>query len=181
MSELFIEQRSWDEEKVRRLFLPIDAETIVKIRIPSREEEDFVAWHPDQHGRFSVRNAYSWALRMKLSNKSSRSSGMNPRNVWNIIWKCNIPQKVNIFGWKTVSNGLATLENKVKWTLEREATCQISGTEKEDTLHALFRCPQAKFLWAAIHSSGSFSSVITGGGVWPFWQFDQMERLPDHE
>lgn len=136
VSELFTEQGSWDEAKVRRLFLPIDAETIVKIRIRSREEDDFVACHPDQHGRFSVRSAYSWALRMKLSNENSSSSGMNPRNAWNIIWKCNIPQKVKIFGWKAVSNGLSTLENKVKRTLERDATCQICGTEKEDTLHS---------------------------------------------
>lgn len=86
---------------------------------------------PDQHGRFSVRNAYSWALRMKLSNESSRSSGMNPRNAWNIIWKCNIPQKVNIFGWKTVSNGPATLETRLSGPWKEKPHARLAGQKRK--------------------------------------------------
>jgi hypothetical protein len=54
----------WNEEKINELFLSIDAEIISKIRISSREEEVFLAWHPDVHGRFSVRSAYYLALNL---------------------------------------------------------------------------------------------------------------------
>ena len=68
-------------------FYPSDAEEILKIRIPSFNGEDFVAWAHEPNGLFSVRSAYRLGMQLKqLNNQSSKSS--NPggdRNLWKLI------------------------------------------------------------------------------------------------
>jgi hypothetical protein len=71
-------------------------------------------------------------------------------------------RKSKIFAWKIASNCLATMENKVKRKLERIATCTVCGTEVEDTIHALCRCPLASHLWSAMQKAGNISSVPVG-------------------
>lgn len=92
----------------------IDVETICSIRISSRQENDFIAWHPDKHGIFSVRSAYSLALDFSRTEVSSSSSSIAMSKVWKLVWKCDVPQKVKIFVWRAGSNCLPTLENKKK-------------------------------------------------------------------
>ena len=49
---------SWQEEVVPQVFLPLDAEAILRIPICTRQVKDFLAWAEDPRGRFSVRTAY---------------------------------------------------------------------------------------------------------------------------
>ena len=45
---------SWDEALVRCVFLPIDANAILKIPICNSNTDDFWAGYPDKKGRFVV-------------------------------------------------------------------------------------------------------------------------------
>ena len=48
---------TWDEVLVRQTFVAADAD--IFLRIPVCEyEEDHIAWHFDEKGRFSVKSAY---------------------------------------------------------------------------------------------------------------------------
>ena len=47
----------WDKELVQQTFSPEDVKTILSIPIYD-QFEDFVAWHFDKKGLFSVRSAY---------------------------------------------------------------------------------------------------------------------------
>ena len=49
---------AWDVELIRIIFLPIDAERILRIPISVHLNEDFVAWHKTKSHSFSVRSAY---------------------------------------------------------------------------------------------------------------------------
>ena len=49
---------SWDEQLVRSVFIPIDAEAILAIPLCTRQVEDFWAWSEDRRGIFTVRSAY---------------------------------------------------------------------------------------------------------------------------
>ncbi|KAE8786793.1 ras-related protein RABF1 [Hordeum vulgare] len=45
---------SWNVDLVRSIFLPIDAEAILKIPVCTSNVEDFWAWAPDKKGKFSL-------------------------------------------------------------------------------------------------------------------------------
>jgi len=64
---------SWDEELVRDVFWPEDAGLILSIPlIPGYE--DFLAWHYDPRGVFSVKSAYH-ALEDKREQQKGRQTG----------------------------------------------------------------------------------------------------------
>lgn len=114
VSDILKPDGSWDENLVSAIFLPVDVEEILKIKISSRQEEDFVAWFPDRLGRFSVRSAYQLAMQIARLDECSCSSDYAIKKGWNLIWSCNVPQKVKIFGWRAATNSLPTMENKKK-------------------------------------------------------------------
>jgi hypothetical protein len=53
---------TWKEDLIRSLFPSYDAEEILRIRLPHSAEEDYIAWHHDKTGIFTVRSAYRFAL-----------------------------------------------------------------------------------------------------------------------
>jgi ribonuclease HI len=181
VSDLLGQDGSWDVQNVSRVFLPIDADEILKIRTSVRLEEDFLAWHPDRLGQFSVRSAYKLAISLDYADESSSSSGQNPQKIWDLIWKCNVPQKVKVFCWRAANNCLANQENKKKRNLERSEICCICGNETEDVSHALSRCPHAVHLWEAMKAAGSLSLNVAGNATGGSWFFDQIENTPAEE
>lgn len=181
VADLMLDNGMWDANKINQIFLPVDVEIILKLRTSSRDEEDFIAWHPDKLGNFSVRTAYRLAENWAKEEASSSSSDVNIRKAWELLWKCNVPSKVKIFTWRATSNCLPTWDNKKKRNLEISDTCVICGMEKEDTMHALCRCPQAKHLWLAMKESNDLSLRMDDHLLGPSWLFNRLALLPDHE
>ena len=48
---------TWDEGLVRHTFLPMEASIILSIPV-FEQHDDFIAWHFDAKGLFSVKSAY---------------------------------------------------------------------------------------------------------------------------
>jgi hypothetical protein len=91
--------RTWDENLVRHLFYPHDAEGILRLRISYTGDGDFVAWHFKKTGMFSVKSVYKLALTLKEKedDEGQHSAAMSgERKIWDIIWKANVPQKIRI-------------------------------------------------------------------------------------
>lgn len=181
VSDFITENDGWDTVKVQQNFWPVDAETILNIRISSRSEEDCVAWHPDKWGIFSVRSAYKLGFSLKYMDESCSSSPAGLKSSWNLIWKCNIPQKIKIFAWKAASNSLPTRENKCHRKMDFSSICQVCGTVAENTIHALCHCPLAGSLWRAMKESGCVSVSLDDLKDSPNWIFDHLEHLPDSQ
>lgn len=76
VSDLIDQNGKWKENLISQVFSPLDVETIRNIRVSARGEEDFVAWHPDKLGRFSVRSAYNLAVRLANTDGGSCSAGV---------------------------------------------------------------------------------------------------------
>lgn len=104
---------SWCEEVVREVFRPVDAELILSIRLPVRRAEDFIAWHYEKSGVFTVRSAYKVAKALSDDKGGGQSCSriQKGRPIWSDYWKIPLPHKVLIFGWKLINNGLATQVN----------------------------------------------------------------------
>jgi hypothetical protein len=59
VSELMDEENGcWDEQLIRHIFWPIDANRILNIPLATGMMEDFVSWHYNKTGIFSVKTAY---------------------------------------------------------------------------------------------------------------------------
>ena len=67
MSELIdATSASWKEELVHQVFTPLDAESVLKIPLCTRQVEDFWAWGEDDKGVFSIWSVYKLLLKSKL-------------------------------------------------------------------------------------------------------------------
>ena len=147
-----IDNGTWDETAMRRYFFPCDASEIFKIKLLPSSTSDFVAWHYEKNGLFSVQSAYRLAVWNQdgVGQIGTSSSSEQGRAVWKKVWSVKVPSKVNVFIWKIVNNGLPTLVNKKHRHLEQQDICQLCGTQAEDAYHAVIRCPHAAALRSAI-------------------------------
>lgn len=58
VSSLGIDNGRWNEDLIREVFVPNDAESIVKLLHPSSDIEDQLHWCPSRTGKFSVKSCY---------------------------------------------------------------------------------------------------------------------------
>jgi hypothetical protein len=103
----------------------------------------------EKTGIFSVRSAYSLAVRLEAEEQnqtscSSHADGSRP--VFQAIWSAVVPPKVKIFAWRLSQEALATQTNRKARTLEKEAACQVCGKEDESGYHAVVQCSQTSAL-----------------------------------
>jgi ribonuclease HI len=144
----------WDRDRLIGYFNPADVEAILKIKLPSRRCDDFIAWHMEKNGIFSVRSAYNLALQLRHVDSiasTSSSSDEGERKLWQNVWSGQIPPKVKIFTWKLSQDTLPTRKNKHKRRLEDDSICNICGNGIEDSFHAVVQCPQAHALQHSMH------------------------------
>jgi hypothetical protein len=144
------DSRQWNIEVLNKFFYS-NVEEILKIKLPSRGNEDIVAWHYEKTGCFSVRSAYRLGMDGKEAERRTSSSSYTSgdRPVWKKLWSLPIPPKVKVFAWKLAHNGLATQANKTARKMERKSTCQLCGGD-EDAHHAVLMCPHARMLRSAM-------------------------------
>lgn len=172
--------KTWNEPLIRHIIREEDADEILKIRIPQREEEDFPAWHYEKTGIFSVRSVYrlAWNLARKTSEQASSSSGgADGRKIWDNVWKANVQPKVRVFAWKLAQDRLATWENKKKRKIEMFGTCPICGQKEETGFHATVECTLAKALRASLREHWTLPDESLFSMTGPDWLLVLLDRL----
>jgi hypothetical protein len=80
-------RREWDEQIIKACMYPHDAEEVLRIRLSQRQEDDFLAWHYESSGVFTVRSAYKLALEKEHSGKRQEGSSTHPDG-----WKQDVVQ-----------------------------------------------------------------------------------------
>jgi hypothetical protein len=145
VSGLLTPEGSWDMQTLRRYFLQVDIDEIVKLRPSPRLHDDILAWAPENSGVFSVRSAYwlAWEFTYRRSFGAASRAPDGTRAIWKAVWRCPAPPKVRTFAWRVATNSLATWENKQKRNMEITDICVICGVERETTFHTFCRCPSA--------------------------------------
>ena len=104
-------------------------------------------------GMFTVKSAYRLAIRLNeewMGGQSSRAHPDGQRPMWNGVWQLKIPQKIKVFTWKLINQGLPTKINKYRRSLESTTICDLCGLEPETEHHAVISCPQARNLRLAM-------------------------------
>lgn len=140
----------WDEELICSIFNPVDVGRILQIPINNNTFEDFIAWHPERKGIFSVRSAYrvQWQRSFQAhANMIARLAGSQTLEIWRKLWKLMIPHKVSIFCWRALHGIIPLKSILVNWHVGTDDGCPICHGAAEDIKHLLFGCTHAKELW----------------------------------
>ena len=68
----FIDRTSatWNCEKLKECFLPMDVEAILNLPLSTRNQQDEWAWHYDRKGVFTVRSAYKMLVHTKTTREA---------------------------------------------------------------------------------------------------------------
>ena len=100
----------WKVDMVRSIFLPFEANTILKIPMSYNLPEDSLIWIGNKKGSFTVKSAYHTTSSMVDSDEDGES-GNARTSLWKRIWHQKIPPKLKIFARRTYVNGLPTMFN----------------------------------------------------------------------
>jgi hypothetical protein len=152
---LLPQSNQWNEEVVKRVCFPRDADWILNLKLPKEKCDDFFAWHYEKTGIFSVKSAYRLAYNLNhgvMWRAGSSSRPDNTRLSWKTIWNAKVPSKVKIFGWRAACDNLPTKKNKFRRTLETDSTCSICGRVEENSHHAIVDCSKPRALRYAMRS-----------------------------
>jgi hypothetical protein len=131
---------------LNQYFQPTDVDEILKIKPSARLEGDFFAWAREKHGLFTVKSAYGFAMEVKwnASTESSTTAPDGNRKVWDLIWKSDVPPKVQHFAWRLATDSLPTWQNKYRRMLETTSQYPVCGVETEDNFHPFFPLQSSK-------------------------------------
>ncbi|XP_023886638.1 uncharacterized protein LOC111998774 [Quercus suber] len=143
------ETKWWKASVVRALFLPFEADTILKIPLSQNLPEETLIWIGNKRGVFTVKSAYFIAAKLQAGkDMGESSSGDLNALIWKNLWKLKLPAKVKIFSWRACVNGLPVYAKMVERGIHLGWDCPVCGDEPENLIHALISCDFAISVWS---------------------------------
>uniref|UniRef100_A0A2N9FDK7 Reverse transcriptase domain-containing protein n=1 Tax=Fagus sylvatica TaxID=28930 RepID=A0A2N9FDK7_FAGSY len=149
---------TWNVSKVQNLFLPYDADAILKIPLSRRVQEDKLFWFTTRDGKYSVRSGYKLLLKESRASQPESSRQWDPDPLWKKIWGARVPVKIRSFLWRACHESLPTKLGLYKRKVIPTPLCDLCQDHCEDGLHALWTCPIVKQIW---ESAPDFSALRT--------------------
>nr|XP_023881248.1 uncharacterized protein LOC111993657 [Quercus suber] len=112
-----LDSKRWKADLVKKIFLPFEADTILRIPLCYSLPDDKLIWLGNTRGVFTVRSAYYVALSLvKSCNRGESSAGDSRSLLWKRVWHLNLPEKIRIFAWRACMDALPTMQNlKLVW------------------------------------------------------------------
>jgi hypothetical protein len=165
---------------LQQYFIPADICEIVKIKPSRRLDADHISWAPDKQGLFTVRSAYWFAMdeNWATSSLSSSSAPDGNRTLWDLVWKSDVPPKVQHFAWRLATNSLPTWCNKKRRNIEISDQCPLCGMEVEDNFHPFLRCPLAKDLWIVMSEVWQLPDIVSIQNTRTEWLLNVLSNIP---
>lgn len=120
----------WDLNKISSCFSQSTAQKILQIPISWRNESDIFWWPHSRSGLYSVKSGYFMIRQNGVApNLGPFTSRGIPHNIWKILWKIHVPQKLKHFLWKACNNILPVRENLVKKKVVPSGLCPLCNQE----------------------------------------------------
>ena len=148
-----LDTTTWNACLIKEIFHPDDVKDI--LAIPLRQDmEDWIAWHFDSKGLFSVKSAYRLGISLKeeqagrVTSSSTSSSSINP--IWKKIWSLKLPGKIKVFIWRLCHNSLPTRMNIKRKCIDLDTRCPMCNRADEDGGHLFLKCKQVKPVWRSL-------------------------------
>jgi hypothetical protein len=169
---------------VERVFTSEDAKII--IQIPIQEHiQDFMAWHYDKRGIFSVKSAYRVAVdsaaRESISGLTSSSSAAEEHGNldWHKIWSLPLPKKVLHFLWRLSTNSLPLRMKLHHRGMQVDTRCPLCFRLDEDGGHCFVKCKKVKHVWRRAQLEHIRLKLITCVNALDF--IEEILKLPKED
>jgi hypothetical protein len=187
VSELIDEETcTWKRDLIIMYFATDDVPIILSI--PLREHtEDFLAWHFDPRGQFSVKSAYKVHVEMEKQ-AVSKQMGEN-RDVFKQLWNVQCPPKVH-FLWRLAHNSHPLYMNIARRGIELDTRCAICHKYFEDGGHLFLQCKLAKQRWRALQLEdvrlkllplSESEKLLAISLLWNWWHERNKSRHGEHQ
>ncbi|XP_050217692.1 uncharacterized protein LOC126668545 [Mercurialis annua] len=140
----------WDALKIKRLFIDEDTTAILSIPLLIYLSQDRVIWHHNKDGIYTVKSGYHLVINEKKERlQPNHNASWNHRVLvdWKWLWEMKLPNKLKVFFWKLLWNGLPTGEELNK-RLNTSHLCPHCN-QIENNLHLFFKFHFAERVWFA--------------------------------
>jgi hypothetical protein len=78
VADFLLPDGSWNTKRLQLYFNQEDVDNIVKIKTSTRSESDFVAWHQEKCGTFTIKSAYRLALNISMQKHDRGATSVRP-------------------------------------------------------------------------------------------------------
>ena len=98
----------WNIYLLHSLFSINEVQAIQKIPIIRAAQSNCWVWHFDKFGVYTIKSGYRFLAHQHLTSDSLGTS-FSPNNNKKFgfsIWKCKVPQKLQLFLWRIMTNSL---------------------------------------------------------------------------
>lgn len=129
---------SWDSTRIRQVFPPPIADSILGMERLHEKMDDFVYWKFTRDGSFTTKSAYAHILTQDGLVRSLNSTIIP--GWWKKFWGLLILPKWKIFVWKILHNGLPTAVVLVLKGVPVNATCGFCHQHPETISHIFQHC-----------------------------------------
>jgi hypothetical protein len=145
-----INNNGWNEQLIRQLFIPYEAQQILNIPTLNRSTEDTIIWAGTMDGSYTVKDGYQAIMNWgKEGNNGSASTSTLHEEIWGKLWKLNVPPKHNHLLWRILNNALPTKTNLANRGVKCDPFCPRCPTKMETINHVFLDCDWAKQVWLA--------------------------------
>lgn len=142
--------RRWNYGLIQTIFSPEEVNVICSIQLSEQSPPDYLIWHYEHQGRFTVKSAYhiacSW---IQPTNNGASSSTLSSNMLWSKLWNANVPPKVKICVWRLLNEQCPTRANLARRHITTEVECLLCNFYGETIIHIMRECPYAKCAWMA--------------------------------
>jgi hypothetical protein len=147
---------TWDDQLVSETFSADDTRLILSMPV-SANVEDFIAWHFDEKGLHSVKQAYKLQVQLVENEQKGGRSGSTSlvsnlnsggHDCWCRIWNAPCPPKIKMFVWRAVHNSLALRPNLQRRGVQIDnVKCLFCNGDVEEGAHLFIKCEHVMGAW----------------------------------
>ncbi|GAU41445.1 hypothetical protein TSUD_98410 [Trifolium subterraneum] len=172
---------SWNEPLINQLFIPIEAKMICQIPIIDKTQHDALTWDGTLDGNYSVKSGYQAIMNwVESTTTNTTSSSAMSNNIWQILWKLNVPPKHSHFIWRLLNEALPVKGNLFKKGIRCDPLCPRCSNHVETSHHVFLDCVWAKQVWFAssltINLNGCHFENLNDWVLHMFNQTDQASK-----
>ena len=130
------------------IFAPRTYKEILAIPLSRKCTKDTLIWKENRKHVFSIKSAYHFALRLNQQEVTKHSQAGEDGKLWRIVWKLNVPPKIQTFMWQACANILPTRDNLHRQRVDMDRNCEFCRQHLEMGAHLLWECPFAHNVWS---------------------------------
>ncbi|XP_074363628.1 uncharacterized protein LOC141704240 [Apium graveolens] len=131
--------KQWDMTKIQQTFHKLDADCILKTRIPQNQVNDRIAWKHTVDGCYTVKSGYHfWYGRHSDRGTEVESNG------WKRLWKLHVPHKMKYFLWRLCKNNIPVKNSLIKEGVPTLIICPLCNVDIEHARHIFLECEYAR-------------------------------------